>query len=180
MTNLKCTRFKSLRSTTPVEVVNITEVLQEIGSEKYRSQVEKIRAEENPSKSPRKDRLPVFTPTGVFSHRSIAGLSEYNGIICLDIDGVEDAEALKTRAAKLSYVYGAFITPSGNGLKVIIPTDATPETYKTAELEVADAFALDAGGVRDNHCKDISRIQFVSYDPAVYINENAITFKTIK
>jgi hypothetical protein len=170
-----CTRFKSLRNTKPECTQSLFSVLQEIASDKYRVQIEEIRSQEKPSKSPLKDRLPVFTPTGRFSYRSMAGLEEYNGLICLDIDGVENPEALKERCKSLNWVYAAFVTPSGQGLKVMVKTHATKETYKQTEILVAEAFNEATGCSRDNHCKDIARIQFVSYDPNIYINENSIT-----
>ena len=177
---MEITRFKGLRNTRPEKVTQLTEVLNDIKSDKYKAQIKAIRQDENPSKCKLKDSLPVFTPTGRFNYRSKAGLEQYNGIMCLDIDNVEDAKTLKARAAKLNYVHAAFITPSGSGLKVIIKTDATPDTYKQAELEVSSAFQHDAGGIRDNHCKDIARIQYVSYDPDLYYNENSVTFQTSK
>ena len=173
---LDCTRFKSIKSTKPVATVSISSILDEIKSDKYRDAILEIRKDDNPSKSPLKDKLPCFTPTGVFNHRSIAGMENYNGLICLDIDHVEDAEALKARASKLAYVHAAFVTPSGNGLKVMIKTNATAETYKAKELEVSEAFGLDTGGIRDNRCKDIARIQFVSYDPTLYFNPSSKLF----
>jgi len=173
---MKCTRFKSLRNTKPETVTNLISVLDEIQRGTYKTQVEEIRKAENPSKSPLKDKLPVFTPTGVFNYRSMAGLEEYNGLICLDIDGVANPEDLKERCKNLNWVYAAFITPSGQGLKVMVKTHGTKETYKQTELLVADAFNHATGCSRDNHCKDIARIQFVSYDPNIYINENSITF----
>jgi hypothetical protein len=176
MQNLTCTRFKSLRNTKPECEQPLIQVLREIASDCYRVQIEQIRKEENPSKSPLKDKLPVFTPTGLFSHRSMAGLENYNGLICLDIDGVEDPENLKEKCKNLDWVYSAFITPSGRGLKVMVKTHATKETYKQTEMLVADAFNEATGCSRDNHCKDIARIQFVSYDPNIYINENSLTF----
>jgi hypothetical protein len=170
---MKCTRFKSLRNTKPEQVVSLTDVLTEIASDKYKSQIDAIRSQENPSKSPLKDKLPVFTPTGIFNYRSLAGLEEYNGLMCLDIDHVEDPTSLKEKCKKLNYVYAAFITPSGKGLKVMIKSPATSENYREIEAKVAEAFSLDTGAIRDNHCKDIARIQFVSYDPELYINENS-------
>ena len=172
---MKCTRFKSLRNTKPEVVVSLTDVLAEIASDKYKSQIEEIRKAEAPSKSPLKDKLPVFTPTGIFNYRSLAGLEEYNGLMCLDIDHVEDPTFLKEQCKKLNYVYAAFITPSGKGLKVMIKSPATSENYREIEAKVAEAFSLDTGAIRDNHCKDIARIQFVSYDPELYINENSTT-----
>jgi hypothetical protein len=176
MQKLTCTRLKSLRNTKPECEQPLIQVLREIASDCYRVQIEQIRKEENPSKSPLKDKLPVFTPTGLFSHRSMAGLENYNGLICLDIDGVEDPENLKEKCKNLDWVYSAFITPSGRGLKVMVKTHATKETYKQTEMLVADAFNEATGCSRDNHCKDIARIQFVSYDPNIYINENSLTF----
>jgi hypothetical protein len=175
---MKVTRFKILRSTTPEKVTSLSEVLDDIRSDKYKSKIEAIRQDENPSKCAKKNYLPVFTPTGTFSHRSIKGLEKYNGIICLDLDHVEDVVELKRKASKLKYVLAAFITPSGSGLKVIIKSDATIETYKEAEILISTAFQNDAGGIRDNHCKDIARIQFVSYDPDLYYNQNSKTFIT--
>lgn len=170
---MKCTRFKSLRNTKPEQVVSLTDVLFEIASNKYQKQIEEIRSQENPSKSPLKDKLPVFTPTGIFNYRSLAGLEDYNGLMCLDIDHVEDPKSLKEKCKTLNYVYAAFITPSGKGLKVLIKSPANAENYREIESKVANAFNLDTGYLRDNHCKDIARIQFVSYDPELYLNENS-------
>jgi hypothetical protein len=170
---LQCTRFKSLRNTKPESTVSVLSILQEIATDKYKTQIEEIRNFENPSKNPLKDKLPVFTPTGIFNHRSMAGLENYNGLMCLDIDHIENPEQLKEQCKKLNYVFSAFVTPSGKGLKVLIKTNATPENYREIELKVASAFQHDTGAIRDNHCKDIARIQFVSYDPEIYINENS-------
>lgn len=172
---MKCTRFKSVKNPKPISINDLNEIFDEIRSNKYEEIIKKIQADIDPRKSPLKDKLPCFTPTGVFSHRSIAGLEEYNGIICLDLDAIDDPDHLKDRCKNLNYVYCAFITPSGNGLKVLIKTNATPINYRTVENMVADRFKNETGAERDNHCKDISRIQFVSYDPEIYINENSIT-----
>lgn len=170
---LQCTRFKSLRNTKPESTVSVLSILEEIRTDKYKTQIEEIRNFDNPSKNPLKDKLPVFTPTGIFNHRSMAGLENYNGLMCLDIDHIENPEQLKEQCKKLNYVFSAFVTPSGKGLKVLIKTNATSENYREIELKVATAFQHDTGAIRDNHCKDIARIQFVSYDPEIYINENS-------
>ena len=176
MTNLKCTRFSSIRNTKPAGTEDLITMLNEIASDKYKIQIEEIRKQENPSKSPLKDKLPLFTPTGIFNYRSMAGLEEYNGIICLDIDSVSNPEELKEKAKSIDWVHSAFVTPSGQGLKVLVKTSANKETYRDIELQVSAKFAELTGANRDNHCKDIARIQFVSHDPNIYINENSITF----
>jgi hypothetical protein len=107
----------------------------------------------------------------------LAGLEEYNGVICLDVDHVEDPSALKRVSASLNYVHAAFITPSGKGLKVIVVTDATIDNYKEVEEFVAQKFLDDTGAARDNRCKDIARIQFVSYDPELFYNQDSVVLK---
>jgi len=173
---LNCTRFKSVKNTKPLSTSSLLSVLEEIKSDKYKKLIDDIRNEENPSKSRLKDKLPCFTPTGIFSYRSLAGLETYNGIMCLDIDNVENPESLKESCKNIPWVYSAFVTPSGRGLKVLIKTNSDSENYRTNELIVSQEFLNQTGFLRDNHCKDIARIQFVSYDPNIYINENSLNF----
>ena len=167
----RITFFKGLRSTTPVETLKLSEVLTKIKEGKWKDKVDKCKIDLK-----YKDFLPCFTPTGIFSHRSITGMESYNGIICLDIDHVENPQELKEKAQKLSYVHAAFITPSGKGLKVIIMTNGDVDGYKENELKVSSAFFHDTGAARDNRCKDIARIQYVSYDPELYYNSESQIF----
>ena len=169
--SISVTFFKGLRSTTPQEHTTLENILFKIRDGEWKKGIDKCKVDLK-----NKDRLPCFTPTGVFNHRSIAGLEEYNGIICLDIDHVEDPELLKQKASKLSYVHAAFVTPSGHGLKVIIKTSGKREDYKANEEKVASGFFHDTGAQRDNRCKDIARIQFVSYDPELYYNPDSREF----
>jgi len=165
MKELKVTRFRGLLFTKPQEVVPLSTILDRIKSDDWKARIEACRAA--PKK---KDWLPCFTPTGVFTHRSLSGLQEYNGVICLDIDHIEDPVELRHRASQLDYVHSAFITPSGKGLKVIVVTDSNTTNYKEVEEFVAQKFLEDTGAARDNRCKDIARIQFVSHDPDLYYN----------
>lgn len=168
MKELKVTRFRGLLFTKPQEVVSLSTILDRIKTDDWKTRV--LACRDNLKK---KDWLPCFTPTGVFNHRSLAGLQEYNGVICLDVDHIEDPSELKERVAALDYVHAAFITPSGKGLKVIIVTDATTENYKDVEEQVAQRFLEDTGAARDTRCKDIARIQFISYDPELYYNSDS-------
>jgi hypothetical protein len=163
------TTFRGLRFTKPKEQTALEAVLMDIKSDKWKDRVEKCHKDLK-----YKDWLPCFTPTGTFSHRSIKGMEFYNGVICLDVDHVETPEELKTEVKKLPWVHAAFITPSGKGLKVIVLTNATPETYKATEEKVAAMFRDEVNFVRDNRCKDIARIQYISYDPELYYNPDSV------
>lgn len=166
------TTFRGLTFTKPKEQTTLEAVLMDIKSDKWKDRIAKCRIDLK-----YKDWLPCFTPTGKFSHRSIKGMESYNGIICLDVDHVEDPASLKEKAKILPWVHAAFVTPSGKGLKVIVKTTGTPETYKVTEEKVA-AMWLDAtGSPRDNHCKDIARIQYISHDPELYYNPDSETIE---
>ena len=171
MVNYIVTEFEKVNKPNPVNRRELIEILADIKNGKYETLVSACRlATDKDSLEFAKIQLPLFTPTGVFNYRSIAGMEKYNGLICLDIDHIEDPVALKKRAVKLDYVFAAFITPSGKGLKVLIKSKANPENYKIVEQEIASAFAHDAGAERDTRCRDISRVQYVSYDPDLYLN----------
>ena len=177
MKNHVVNRFSSVYNPKPVNHESLISILMEIKSDKYKSTYDKcVNAQSKVELENFKNTLPLFTPTGIFNHRSMNGIKEYNGIICLDIDGIDNPNELKEKCKSIDWVNAVFITPSGKGLKVIIQTNATPETYKETELKVAQKFAELTGFARDSHCHDIARIQFLSYDPDIYINENAKIF----
>jgi hypothetical protein len=164
--------FKGLKHTTPEAEVDLLNILLDIQNGKWKEEVLKCREDLK-----LKEHLPCFTPTGLFSHRSIKGLLHYNGNFCLDIDHIDDAESLKTKCKEITWIWAAFVTPSGKGLKVIVKSDSTAETFKSTEEIVAEQFKLLTGFERDEKCKDISRIQYVSFDPEIYINPHPLLFK---
>ena len=77
------------------------------------------------------------------------------------------------RQRQLPYVHAAYVTPSGHGLKVIVKTNSKRESYTWAERVVAMMFEGDTGFARDNRCKDIARIQYISYDPDLVYNPDS-------
>ena len=165
---MEVTTFKSRQNANPVEQTTLAKVLSDIKGGKWKARIEKVHADIK-----NKDWLPCFTPTGRFNYRSINGMEEYNGIICLDIDHVDDAEALREVARGFDWVHAAYITPSGHGLKVIVKTNSKRESYTWAERVVAMMFEDQTGFARDNRCKDIARIQYISYDPDLVYNEDS-------
>jgi hypothetical protein len=159
--------FSAVNSREPDGRLSLGEMLKKIRSDIWADAIKRCR------KDPEyKTHLPVFTPTGTFHRRGIAGLEQYNGLICLDIDHVENPEDLKEKCRGIPWVFAAFVTPGGKGLKVMVPTHAGEENYRQMEEEVANAFEEVTGFARDRRCKDISRVQYVSWDPLLLINDN--------
>jgi hypothetical protein len=169
---MKVSYFKGLKYTTPEYEVELSEILKDIKNGKWKEIVEPCHENIN-----LKTLLPCFTPTGLFSHRSIKGLIEYNGNFCLDLDKVDEITKVYDECKKIPWIYSIFTSPSGNGLKIIVRSNTISDNFKETEEKLAEMFFKIIGIRRDSNCKDIARIHFISYDPRTYINENSILFK---
>ncbi len=120
-----------------------------------------------------KKKLPGACISGKFSHRAKDKLIEYSQFACLDFDkfgSLTDAEAIKANISNDPCCFSAFISPSGLGVKAIFrtaPDSSKYESYYRAMCKKYSDVHLDS------KTKDISRLCFESYDPDIYINENA-------
>lgn len=129
-----------------------------------------------------KTSLPYFTPSGTFrAPRSDATLLVYSYLICIDYDHVPDPEALKGIVAECPYTYAAFVSPSGEGLKVFvrISTENVPTEFVKFHKEVAypqvAAYYRQFADV--DKLVDVSHACFVSYDPKIFVNRYAEIFE---
>lgn len=124
-----------------------------------------------------KKKLPYVTISGYFGkERAAAQLSKHTGFIGMDIDNIGgELNGTKVLLSKDPYVYSIFMSVSGTGLCVIFKID--PEKHLEAFLGIADYLLKNYQIVVDPSGKDVSRARFVSYDPDLYLNESAVTFK---
>ena len=146
----------------------------------WRAQVEAVRAEKDPAKRKAlKAALPCFTPSGIFSHVSRAGLVRHSGFISLDIDykpekGVNTNLAgydLKAAISAVPNVAYCGHSCGGAGYVVIVPI-ADPAKHR--EYFRALAYYFERAGLElDPACKDVTRKRFVSWDAAPYVNTAA-------
>jgi hypothetical protein len=98
----------------------------------------------------------------------------------LDFDGYTKQKELlhdKENLSKNKYVFSVFISPSGNGLKVLvkIPADAENHTMYFNSLEKYFNSAYF-----DKTSKNLSRVCYESYDPLIAINENSSIWDVIE
>ena len=124
--------------------------------------------------------LPVFCFSGVFSERSDSKLIHMSPIICLDLDGVNDMETEKERLKNnYPFVVSIFTSPTGTGLKVLVLHDLTdPTHHKTLYGELGNAMGLNGRTDLkfDLSCSNVSRGCFISADPKLWLNKNAIPY----
>ncbi len=177
--NCKISFFKNLW--TEPEVVDLTYMLGAMKEGAYKAQIERLNSCKKDSEEFRelKRQLPLFTPSGTFKERRRAeSIAEYNSIVVLDIDKIgPDAMFVRDNAARINTTLAAFISPSGQGVKILVNTDATVENHKEAFNQIAEYYRNELGVGIDPSGKDVSRACFVSHDPDLYLNENATPFE---
>ena len=126
-----------------------------------------------------KKRLPQVTFGGVFSPtRAKANLVQHSGLVHADLDHLQDLAQSKLALMQDPHVVYIFISPRSDGLKYgtrITPVDSDA-AYQHAWQMVCDQHQEQYGIVWDPSGKDVSRLCFVSWDPACYINADAAVF----
>ena len=174
------TIFKNIKETEAPFHKQIGVVLNRIKEGATKDLVKKIRTETNKAERQElKKNLPAICFSGVFTKRTDKSLSEHSGLICLDFDGYPKKKELlqdKENLTKDKFVYSVFISPSGNGLKVLvkIPTEIiNHKNYFNALNNHFDSPYFD------KTCSNISRVCYESYDPLIFINENSSIWETI-
>ena len=136
--------------------------------------IEKIRQDPTANKK-QKLELPVIMWQGTFSHRADSGVQSLSSLMCVDIDHKPAEELTKLRSCLMSepWVMAIFLSPSGDGLKVIVKTDNfNIDNYKNCYRQLEKMFEDQYGIQPDNKCEAVSQGCFASYDPDVYVNPN--------
>jgi len=127
--------------------------------------------------SQRKKQLPAFTPSGRFEGgRKPEFLQEYSRLIILDVDKVENLPEIKEKASHCPYTYSCFVSPGGNGLKILVKTDNSVTKHREAFLAVKSYYEKLLGLSIDPSGKDVTRLCFFSWDPELFLNPESETF----
>ena len=69
------------------------------------------------------------------------------------------------------------MSPSGDGIKIIVPINSTSKHHEWATIQVMEYFSKLLNIEIDPSGKDITRLCYYSFDPAIYLNPNPSTFK---
>ena len=153
--------------------------LENIRSDKYRKAIENVRAilrkygSGSPEYRRAKTQLDAVTFGGTFATaRAIRNLLSPTGFIVADLDHLKNLELVSRLLTQDKNAWFVFRSPSGEGLKVGIRSqgikcDADHKRfYFAVERYFKEVYDIEI----DPACKDISRLTFVSYDPALWIN----------
>jgi DNA-binding transcriptional MerR regulator len=175
------TIFKNIRDTDTPFFRPVYKILERIKDGSSKDLVKRIRLEKNKTeRNELKKQLPAVCFSGVFNKRVDSSIIKHSGLVCLDFDGYDKQKVLlqdKENLSKNKYVYSVFISPSGNGLKVLvkIPEDADNHINYFNSLE-----KYFNSPYFDKTSKNLSRVCYESYDPLIHINENSSIWDTIE
>lgn len=177
---MKVTIFKNIKEIYTPFHRNVSFVLDRVRDGKHKELILSIRNEgDKTDRNELKKELPAICFSGTFSKRSDDAIIDHSGLICLDFDGYDtEADMLcdKDRISKDRYVMSAFVSPSGNGLKVLVKIPADPENHKRYFDALGEHFNSDKF---DISTKNISRVCYESYDPDIYVNMDSELWTTM-
>ncbi|QOW10277.1 virulence-associated E family protein [Kaistella flava (ex Peng et al. 2021)] len=182
---MKSTLFTNFNEV--VENKDILKILDDIKSGLYINPITYLRKSLADNKMEAAERakksLPAFTPSATFKGgRKMEFLTNYTGLMVLDIDKLT-TEKLKECQSKIQEdenVFASFISPSGNGLKILVKVASGKNEHKETFRKLQTYFEELLSVEIDKSGKDITRLCFVSFDPALYLNENFTVFTTIQ
>ena len=149
-------------------------ILNRIRDGKNSELVKRIRSEKNKSeRNELKKKLPSICFSGIFNKRSDSALVEHSGLICLDFDGYEKKKDLtedRLKFEKNKFVFAVFVSPSGNGLKVLVKIPKDSENHTKYFNSLNKHFASP---YFDTTSKNVSRVCYESFDKQLYVNEDS-------
>jgi len=172
--------FSNAFQQTPSGTLTVETFLHGVQSGQWRRQVEDVRAlTDSEQIKEAKKRVPAVAPSALFDgKRGKEYVQQHSGFLNLDLDNKENPgiadRAARARVYADQYVFAGHVSVSGHGLSLYVQID--PAQHEAAFLQL-EAYFLSAWGVHvDPACKDVSRLRFVSYDPALYRNTEARVF----
>ena len=117
-----------------------------------------------------KFQVPTFTPNARFSQRrDLKYLEEPSGFIYIDLDDYHDINFLKQD----EYIYSCWRSLSGIGIGALVKVNGiTAQNFKGCWSYLYNYFK-GYGITIDKQTCDITRQNVISFDPDIYINENA-------
>lgn len=161
------------------ENVPLSKMLKDIKGNKWKGQVDRLRAKgrEAVGYEEAKKKLPAFMLSGITKggHKA-ADVIEHSGLLQIDVDkvGAEHAANLRDRIGDDGHILAVWISPSGDGVKAIMRIPASKQGHDAAFAAAVD-YMRDSFGVEiDEKCSDVGRLCFVSHDPDLVVNLDAV------
>lgn len=162
----------------------LLEIFEEIKSGTYKGAIDSLRTAKKNGDEDNADRikgkLVAFSTSGTFGEkRTKQDIITYSQTICIDFDHIpsDELEILRDLVDNCQFTLASFISPSGQGLKVFVKVNSNAESHTIVYNEVANYYKDLTEYEFDPKCKDITRLCFVSYDPKLFLNLEALIYE---
>lgn len=128
-----------------------------------------------------KGTLPAVTISGTFHERKREKIIAYTQLMILDIDKISEGGnniyEVKERVQEIETTCVCFISPSEDGLKVIVRVDCQKNHHSFVIKSLMDYYQTLLNIDIDISGKDLARLCFLSYDPQVFTNYSSKVFQ---
>lgn len=171
---------RPISNTIPKGIVSIVELYQLIKGSSYAEATKHLRQIEDPkeARAYKAKHFDYATLSGRFSRRSDKAITAHSGLMTIDFDHLEDVTTLKAKLLEDEYFETEllFTSPSGDGLKWIVPIDLTVDSHTNYFKAIANYIKQTYHVEIDNSGKDVSRACFIPHDKDVYINPKYLSY----
>jgi hypothetical protein len=169
--------------TNEVQEGSIDEIIKEIKSHTYlKNLIDVLRFTEDKDEQEKlKMTLPYFIAATFSGSRVGKNLIQSQHII-IDVDHIEEMEdvesvtALKEKIIQDKRTMACFVSPRGNGLKVLFALSepiTNPQLYTNVYEHYQEWFEEEFGAKADKQTTDVTRACYFSHDSDIYYNKNA-------
>jgi len=169
--------YNNVKQTETTETILLSAFLENIQSGKWQDKVLKIRTiTDKDLRRAEKINLPNVTVSGIFGKRVDNDCKNHSGFIAIDIDDLgKEVEGTRELLKHDPYTYSCFTSVSGTGLCLLFKINS--DKHRESFEGIADYLIKKYQIVIDPTGVNPSRTRFVSYDPDLFLNEDALTFK---
>ena len=162
-----------ISNTIPKGTISLLDIYNLIRTE-YKNNTDLLRfiAEPAQARTFKARHFDYVTFSGVFKKRSDKELIKHSGLLCLDFDHLDNLDFTKKLLVNDPYFETEllFTSPSGKGLKWIIPMDTENVKHSDYFRAVANYLKGTYRIEADPSGKDISRACFLCHDPNAFIH----------
>jgi len=158
--------LKKVKDTTAVSC-SLISTFERMASDEFKDITARLRAGDKDLKK----ELPALIVSADTITRKACDADTRTGLIFADLDGKDHPklsfDELKNKSdlfiQKTPWAIGYFVSPSGDGIKILCGIDPSGETHKRS-FDAMKTALEDAGLVTDKSCKDLKRLTFLCHD----------------
>ena len=156
--------MKPITNKKPLKMVTLLQVCQVIRSHYYENVIRQLRSivGKEAQRRFKAENLDYITPSGTFTYGNDESLISHSGILCMDLDDIEDVKELKQKLIDdIQFdTLLLFFSPCGHGLKWFIAIDLDVCDHKTWFTSVRN-YLMATYGLTDKQvdksCSNVSR-----------------------